>query len=181
MSKVNRVVVVGCSGSGKTTLAREIARRLDIPRLEMDAVMHDGDWNATPDHVFAARLAEFATGDRWVIDGNYASHGASEAVWPRADTVVWVDPPKRVVVSRVVRRTLKRMITREELWNGLREPLGNLYKRDPYENIIVWAWTRYDSYRRRYEETMRDGTWAHATVRRLQDMRTTRQFLNSLE
>lgn len=180
MTELNRVVVVGCSGSGKTTTAREIARRLGYPHMEMDAVMHDGGWNATPDDVFITRLTEFASQERWVMDGNYTSHGAGDAIWPMADTIVWTDPPKRVVMARVIRRTLKRTITREELWNGLREPLANLYKRDPYENIIVWAWTTYDHVREKYEKAMTDGSWAHATIHRLQTPSETKDFLAEL-
>lgn len=180
MSGKNRFVVVGSSGSGKTTIARKIAGVLDLPHLEMDAVMHDGDWNATPDDVFATRLGEFAAQEHWVIDGNYTSHGARESVWPRADTVVWADPPKWTVMSRVIRRTLKRMITRQKLWNGLREPLANLYKRDPYENIIVWAWTRFDAVRDKYEESMTDGSWSHATIYRLRNRSDTRDFFTGL-
>lgn len=181
MNEMNRVVVVGSSGSGKTTLAVEIARRLDVPFLEMDAVMHANGWNSATDQEFSRVLSEFTSRGRWVVDGNYTSRGTAETVWPRADTFVWVDPPRRVVMSRVIRRTLTRMITREELWNGLREPLSNLYKRDPYENIVVWAWTRYDHVRARYEKATTDGSWAHATVHRLHNRRDSDRLLDAID
>lgn len=181
MPGMNRVVVVGSSGSGKTTLAVEIARCLDLPHLEMDSVVHAEGWNSTPDAEFRRIMSQFTSQDRWVVDGNYTSHGISEVVWPSADTFVWSDPPKRVVMSRVIRRTLRRMIAGEELWNGLREPLSNLYKTDPYENIIVWAWTRYESTRAKFEKAMTDGTWEHATVYRLQTRQEVSRFLTSLE
>lgn len=180
MPVVNRVVVVGSSGSGKTTVARRIADCLDVPFLEMDAVMHGQGWNSTSDEEFRRALDGFTSGERWVIDGNYTSHGAREVVWPRIDTVVWTDPPKRVVMSRVIRRTLQRMITREELWGSVREPLANLTKTDPYENIIVWAWTRYDHIQQKYEDAMRNGSWAHATVYRLGTRAEVGDFLRSL-
>ena len=41
----------------------------------------------------------------------------------RADTVVWLDLPRRVWLPRLVRRTLRRVVRREELWNGNRESL----------------------------------------------------------
>lgn len=177
---MSRIVVIGSSGSGKTTVARRIADILDIPYLEMDSVRHANGWDSTPDPEFQLVLGEFTAQERWVVDGNYTSHGAREVVWPRVDTVVWVDPPKRIVMSRVIRRTLKRTITREELWNGLREPWGNLYKTDPFENIIVWAWTRYDHVREKYETAMTDGTWAHATVHHLRSTAEVDRFLDSV-
>lgn len=177
---MNRVVVVGPSGSGKTTTARAVARSLGVPHLEMDSVMHAGDWNATPDDEFQRILREFAGQERWVMDGNYTSHGAREAVWPRADTIVWLDVPKRLVMSRVIRRTLRRTLTQEELWDGVREPLTNLYSRDPYRNIILWSWTRYDHVRQKYETAMSNGSWAHGTVYRLRSTSEIEDFLDSL-
>lgn len=178
---MNRIVVVGSSGSGKTTTARHLAALLDVPLLELDAVMHDGDWNATPDDEFQRRIAEFTSADRWVVDGNYTSHGTHEVLWPKADTFVWLDPPRRVVMSRVIRRTLTRMITRERLWGGeLTEPISNLYKRDPYENIIVWAWTRFEPTRAKFEAAMTDGTWAHAGVYRIRSKYDSSRFINQI-
>jgi adenylate kinase family enzyme len=180
MFAMNRIVVVGVSGSGKTTMARAIADRLDLPHLEMDSVVHAGGWNTTSDSEFQRIMDEFTTRDRWVVDGNYTDHGIPEVVWPKADTFVWVDPPKRVVMVRVIRRTLTRMLTREKLWDGgLREPLSNLYRWDPYENIIRWAWTRYDHVREEYQQATADA-WAHANIQRLQHSRDVAVFLANL-
>lgn len=176
---MNRVVVVGTSGSGKTTTARRIAGILDVPHLEMDSVMHADGWNATPDDEFARIVGEFTDQDRWVVDGNYTSHGAREAAWPKADTFVWLDLPRPVVMRRVIRRTLRRVVTREELWEGVREPFSNIYKLDPYQNIMVWAWTRYQHIRDKFETAMRDGSWEHASVHRLRSVSEVDQFLTS--
>jgi adenylate kinase family enzyme len=180
MCGIERVVVVGSSGSGKTTVAREVADRLDLPLMELDALAHRGGWDATPLDVFQEELRAFTARERWVVDGNYASRGTRDIVWPRANTFIWLDPPKREVMRRVVARTLKRVITRQELWNGLKEPFTNLYSLDPYKNIIVWSWTRFDYVRERYETTMRDGSWDHAVVHRLRSTTETRRFLDSL-
>ena len=53
---------------------------------------------------------------------------------------------------RVIRHTIWWGLTRRELWHGNRENLTNLLKRDPNDNIILWAWTHYRSYRQRYAE-----------------------------
>ncbi|WP_299040308.1 hypothetical protein [uncultured Pseudokineococcus sp.] len=36
----------------------------------------------------------------------------------RADLLVWLDLPRAVVMRHVVRRTLRRRLRREVLWNG---------------------------------------------------------------
>jgi adenylate kinase family enzyme len=40
---LRRVNVKGTSGSGKTTFAQELARRLDVPFVELDALHHGPD------------------------------------------------------------------------------------------------------------------------------------------
>ncbi len=178
---MDRVVVVGCSGAGKTTVARRLAETLGVPNLEMDGVFHQPGWVPLEDSSFQARLAEFTAGERWVVDGNYTSHGTRDVVWPRADTFVWLDFSRGAVMRNVIGRTLKRVLTREELWNGNKEPWTNLYSLDPYENIIVWSWTRFHKYRDKYEKCLTDGTWAHATVHRLTSRDEVDELLSSIE
>lgn len=174
-------MVVGGSGSGKTTVARAIAATLDLPLLELDSVRHRDGWDSVAGEEFSEIVSGFASQDRWVVDGVYTSLGTRDTLWRRADTFVWLDPPRRRAVARVIRRTLKRMITRERLWGSVTEPWSNLYKRDPMQNIIVWAWTRHAPTRRKFEEAATDGTWAHTVVHRLRSAGEVRRFLGSLD
>lgn len=43
----------------------------------------------------------------------------------------------------VLVRTLRRGLTGVELWNGNRETLRNLLRRDPQHNILLWSWTNH--------------------------------------
>lgn len=174
---MRRIVVVGSSGSGKTTFARRLARVLSLPYLELDSVFHRGGWNRLEGEQFRDEVARFAEGSRWVADGNYTSQGTREVLWPRADTVVWLDLPKQVVMWRVIARTLRRVVTREQLWEGVREPWSNLYSADPERNIIVWAWTRFDHTRDKFEARIQDGDWDHAAVHRLRSQADADRFL----
>ena len=173
---MERISVVGSSGSGKTTVARALASSLGVAHLELDSVYHQADWAPLPDDEFLAAAERFTAGERWVVDGNYNSHGVLDLVWGRADTVVWVDPPKRVVMSRVVRRTLRRAATREELWNGNREPWSNFTRWDPEENVIRWAWTKFEPTRVRYESRTADPRWSHLDIIRLRTRSETTAF-----
>src|SRR3546814_4713935 len=62
-----------------------------------------------------------------------------------ADTIVWLDLPRPLIMRRVAGRTLRRAITREELWNGNREPLAGLVRWHPERNIIRWAWVQHST------------------------------------
>lgn len=180
MTGMQRIVVVGSSGSGKTTFARRLAALLETPHLEMDAVFHRDGLANVAHAEFLPILGEFTDSDRWVVDGNYTSHGTKDVVWPKADTIIWLDPPRRTALSRVVRRTLRRVIGRQEIWPGVKEPLSNLYRLDPYENIIVWTWTRHAHIREKYERAMADGSWGQATVHRLRSAPEAEGFLESV-
>ena len=109
------------------------------------------------------------------MDGNYSV--VREMVWERADTVVWFDLSYAVVMARTVRRTLRRVVTREVLWNGNREPWSNLYSFDPKKSIIAWAATRHAVYRRRYREAEHDPRWAGLRFVRLRSQREADAFL----
>jgi adenylate kinase family enzyme len=164
---MNRISVVGSSGSGKTTQARTIADALGAPNLELDSVYHQANWTPLSDAEFVARVSRFVEQPRWVVDGNYTSHGVLDAVWQRADTVVWLDPPRSTVMRRVLFRSLRRVAMRTELWNGNRERWRNLWSTDPEQNIVLWAFTRFEHTRTRYETRTRDPRFAHLAIHRL--------------
>ena len=96
----------------------------------------------------------------WVACGNY-SKTAGAWLRERADTIVWLDLPRRTVFARVVRRTLGRVFGRKKLWNGNRERFSNLLSRDPEENIIRWTWVMHPRYRATYEAAQRESRWPH--------------------
>ena len=101
----------------------------------------------------------------WVVDGNYAA--VRDIVWPRAEVVVWLDYARWRVMGRVVRRTVKRLVTRELLWGKVTEPWSNILSLDPEKSIIAWAWTTYDDRRSRYALLDEDPAFAHIEFHRV--------------
>ncbi|MCR2827330.1 toxin, partial [Microbacterium sp. zg.Y909] len=143
-----RIRIVGTSGSGKTRLAQQVAADVGLARLELDAVFWDAGWQYRDLTEAHARVRRFVADhpDGWVIDGNWNTR-LGDLLAPGSpdgpDIVVWLDHPRLVVMARVVRRTLRRGILREELWHGNRERPSSWLRRDPGENIIRWAWTQH--------------------------------------
>ncbi len=172
-----RVTVVGGSGSGKSTLATDLAARLDAELIELDALFHKPNWTPTPTPQFRSEVAAAIDVERWVVAGNYSV--VMDLTQGGADTILWLDMPRWLVTWRVAKRSVRRAATREELWNGNRERWRNLIKRDPEDNIIVWAWTYHGVHTRRYEAFAAGKMWAHADVHRLQSSRQVRDFLLS--
>ena len=102
------MVIVGNSGSGKTTLADHVAQRLGVPHVELDAHYHQAGWTPTPpeefaDAVRAALDAADAASGGWVVCGNYPP--VRSQIWARADTIVWLDLPRPLVMWRVTSRS----------------------------------------------------------------------------
>lgn len=178
---MRRVVIVGNSGSGKTTLADAVAVRLGVPHVELDALHHQAGWTPTPpDQLRAAVRAALDAADGaaggWVVCGNYAAVRSS--IWTRADTIVWLDLPRAVVMRRVVARSFGRVVRREELWNGNREQLGNLLALgDPERSVVRWAWDGVTGYRERYVPMMASTTWADKRWFRLRSPREVAAWL----
>lgn len=120
---VKRVAVIGtASGCGKTTFGRALAAILGASFVELDAIHWQAGWTPLDAADLRRRVEPLLEQDAWVVDGAYRGK-LGDLVLERADTVVWLDLPRRVWLPRLVLRTLRRALTREELWNGNRESL----------------------------------------------------------
>jgi adenylate kinase family enzyme len=169
---VKRVAVItSASGNGGTTFSRKLAARLDVPFHELDALFWRPNWTETPADELRAMVEPIVVAERWVIDGSYQSK-LGDLVLRNADVVVWLDLPMHVWLPRLVRRTFRRVVRRERLWNGNRESLRTaLFSRD---SILVWALRWYRPRRRRYPARLR-----RFNLVRLRSQREVEQFLSS--
>lgn len=174
---MRRVSVVGVSGSGKTTVARGLAARLGVPHVELDEVFHQPGWTHLDEDGFARRVAAATAEEEWVVDGNYSR--IQDIIWSRADTVVVLDLPRWRVMSQLLARTLRRGVTREELWAGNRERLSGLIRLDPTQNILLWSVTNHAKNRRRYRAAPADPRWSGITFLRARSRREARALLEA--
>src|SRR2546423_5382876 len=170
----SRVAVVGTSGSGKTTVARKLAKRLGLPHVELDALSHGPGWTETPVEESRRQVASATEAEGWVVDGNYETK-LGDLVLERADTVVWLDLPLPLALSRVTRRTIRRIRTREELWSGNRESWrGGFFG---WESMFVW--TIRSHVRRRRQLPRRLAPHPHLRVVRLRSAREVGSWLST--
>ncbi len=102
----NRIVIVGRTGSGKTTLARELAATLSVSHVELDSLYFGPEFSTVPLALLRERTSAAIAGDRWVTDGNKSA--VRDLVWPRADTIVWLDYPLVVSLWRLGKRAIRR-------------------------------------------------------------------------
>lgn len=171
-----RISVVGTSGSGKTTTASLIAERLGIPHVELDALHWEPNWTEAPLDIFRERVTQALSGETWTVDGNYGK--VRDIVWSRADTIVWLDYALPVILWQLIRRTLRRSLTQEELWSGNRETLSKaLFSR---ESILLWALKTYRRRKKEYPALLGRSEHAHLALVRLRSPQETREWLSTL-
>lgn len=101
-----RILILGRTGSGKTTLARELAQVLGVPHVELDSLFFGPNFTTVPLDILRERTSAAIAGERWVTDGN--KRAVRDLVWPRADTIVWLDYPITVSLWRLGKRALRR-------------------------------------------------------------------------
>jgi hypothetical protein len=146
--------------------------------VELDSIFHQPGWTPLSDHQFRARVEAETEAETWVVDGNYSV--IRDITWGRADTVVWFDLPYLTVMARTIWRTVRRVVTRQELWNGNREPLSNLWSFNPEKSIIAWTATRHRVYRRRYRAAEIDPQWGDLHFVRLRSQAEADAFLEGV-
>lgn len=133
-----RVLVAGTSGAGKTTLARRLAALLALPAYELDGLFHGPEWVPRPS--FAAEVRTLAATGAWVMEWQYDD--VRPLLAERADLLVWLDLPRRLVMARLVARTVRRRLRREQLWNGNREASLRTLLTDP-EHVVRHGWSSH--------------------------------------
>ena len=172
---MRRVVVIGTTGSGKSRLAERLARQNGLRVIELDALFWGRDWQPVPLELFRHRVERETKGDDWIVVGNYAQ--VRDLVWPSADTLIWLDLPLSLVMWRLMRRTVQRAATKEQLWGtGNRESFRNAFL--SRQSILLWALKTHRRNRQRYAAECRSLAKEKRVVR-LQNRRDVERFVTT--
>ncbi len=165
---LRRIVVISTTGSGKSTLAASLAARLRLPQVELDALHWGQRWTPVGRDLFRARVAAATAGECWVVAGNYGV----------IRDLVWLDYPLALNFWRLTRRSLRRIVTREELWAGNRETFrAQFLSRD---SLYVWAARSHARHRREFTALLADPAYAHLAAMRHASPRDTARWLATL-
>lgn len=169
-----RILVYGVTGSGKTTLARQIGEATALRWHSVDdEIGWLPDWVERPRDDQRDLASRIASSDEWVLDTAYGHW--RDVVLARTELIVALDYPRLVSLARLVRRTMKRVITRELACNGNRESLRQALS---LNSIIAWHFRSFSRKRERIAAWEADPLLP--AVVRLRSPRRTEQWLTDL-
>ena len=172
-----RIAIIGATGSGKTTLAQQLGEVLDIPVVELDAMHWMPGWTEKPWPEIRAELDPLTQQEHWITDGNYSQ--VRGLIWPRADTIIWLDYPLLPIFFRLLVRTFKRVFLKVELWNSNRERFReNFLSRD---SLFIWLLTSRPKHKKNYPLAFQEPQHAHLQVLRFTHPKQTERWINMLK
>jgi adenylate kinase family enzyme len=174
---MERIVVVATPGAGKSTLAQQLARRYALPFVELDALFWGPQWRTVGREVFRERVASALAQPRWAVGGNYSS--ARDIIWQRADCLIWLDYPFWFVFQRLLRRTIRRIVQREELWAGNRETWREAFLSN--DSLLLFAIRTHWQRKRSFIRELAQAEYAHLRIVRVFSPRGLEQWLESVE
>lgn len=121
---MRRIAVIGCPGAGKTELSRRLNAITGLPLIHLDRLYHDGRFDYRRNRsAWRQRVQELVHEPAWLIDGNYRS--TFDIRLPAADTIIFLDYPTWLCLSRAIRRRLHfRTRVRPDMPASWREQLG---------------------------------------------------------
>jgi hypothetical protein len=172
----DRILVLGRTGSGKTTLARELAAALGVPHVELDSLYFGPDFSRASLPVLREKTKEAIAADRWVTDGN--KRLVRDLVWPRADTVVWLDYPLYVSLCRLGKRACARTVTLSAQAARTQRKTGLPQQLIAAAGGVLTALRSHRGQRREYPRLFADPANGHLAVARLRSPRATRRWIS---
>lgn len=173
-----KIAVIGTTSSGKSTLAAQLADRLKLDFVDLDAHYWQPNWTPAPLEDFRASVDKATHRNDWVVAGNY--HAVHDLVWPRAEALIWLDYSFGLVFWRLLTRTVRRSITQEELWNGNRENFWNQIRVWSSDSLINWFFKSYWRRRREIPLLLKLPEHTHLTMLHFRSPRETDAWLDNL-
>lgn len=137
-----RVVVYGVTGSGKSVLAARLADLAGVPYVAVDDLMWRPGWVQLDPDAQVEAIRPFADEPAWVMDAVWTA--TRPLVLPLTDLVVALDYRRSVSLGRLLRRTARRIVTRERICGGNTESWRQCVSQD---SILAWHWRSFASKR----------------------------------
>ena len=168
-----RINIIGTAGSGKSFFSKRVAQKLNIPCVEIEALAWKSNWTEATDDELFSKLKTLLSSEDWVLDGNYSK--TRHIKWKKCQMVVYLDMPFHIILYRLLRRTLTRIFTGEELWAGNKETFcRQFFTRD---SVIWWGLSNFFLKRRYYLIDSKNPEFTHIEFVRLRTDKEVEDFV----
>lgn len=129
---MKRVAIIGCPGVGKTTFAIKLAAKTKLPLIHLDYYYHQNEHDYYHDkQAWIKRVELLIAQDKWIMDGNYSS--TFEQRFKRADTIIFIDFPRRMALWGVVKRRI-------HYRNKQRQEMPSDWKEKANLEFLTYVW-----------------------------------------
>ena len=142
---MKRIVIIGTCGSGKTTLGKHLAEKLDYPVTDLDDLYWLPNWTRRPIKDFTSLIEKATISKTWIICGNQSRF--RHLIWPKADTIIWLDLPIHILLWRTFYRALRNIRKKKPFCNGNYESFTRFLS---HHSIIFWVLKSFLKHRRDY-------------------------------
>lgn len=169
---MKRIAIIGSPGAGKSTFARQLGDITGIEVFHLDRLFWKPGWVETPRQAWEELQRRLVERPIWIIDGNYGA--TMDIRIQAADTVIFLDFPRRVCLWRVAKRIFRfRGRTRPDMGEGCPDKIDMEFLR------YIWRFRKreQDRIERRLDEAKETGK----QVIWLKTRSEVREYLASLE
>lgn len=166
-----RISVVG--NGGKSTLSKALADKTGLPFIELDALFWKPNWEeSSPEELIEKTNAAIASAPNgWIADGHYWSR-LGDTVLGRADMVVWLDLPWRVMFWRTLLRSVRRVWDKNKICGDNTESWRKFFSTDS----LWWYWLTHRQTFSQRRERLAALLPANTPVIRLKSAKELNQF-----
>jgi hypothetical protein len=146
-----------------------------VRHVELDSLYFAPDFTTASLSVLRERTRVAIAAERWVTDGNKRT--VRDLVWPRADTVIWLDYPVYVSLWRLAKRARRRtaalsaQVARTGRWQGLPTLLLAAARG------VLTALRSHRGQRKEYLRMFDEPASQHLAVARLRSPHATRRWM----
>ncbi|WDP92455.1 MAG: adenylate kinase [Desulfobacter sp.] len=172
---MKRIAVIGTSCSGKTTFSKALSNFLGYSHIELDGLFWGENWTRRKE--FVRDVETCIQKDKWIVEGNYGK--VRGAIWQRATTVIFLDLPFHIIFYRAVTRTIKRIITKEQLFSDNVETFKDAFF--SIEGIPFWVIKTYRKRKLTYGALKKKDAYSHIDFIQLPSKKAVDQFLIHLK
>ena len=125
-----KIHIIGASGAGKTFLANKLASKYNVPVYSLDDLLWDNSCGAynvkRSEKERDTMLAQILQNDNWIIEG--VQYSWCGQCFEKADIIYLLDTPRLICRFRIIRRFIKRKLSRKSRRNETLKSLFLLLK-----------------------------------------------------